>query len=95
MTDTTPIVHESDCEGFRDDRGKEEGICISICMIHMECEPSRDGDFCFCPECFHVFRTPKELVDAHMEAMKRVEPHYFVRPAATDIHSCPLCAHDF
>lgn len=89
------IVHKDDCEGFDNNRAKEEGICQSMCMGHMECEPCREGDFINCPECLHIFRTPKELVDAHMKVMDKLSDHAFVRPAATDIHSCPVCAHDF
>lgn len=93
--EVTPVIHEPDCVGFPDDHARAEGICASMCMGCMECEPTREDDFKYCGECLHVFRTPKELVDAHMEVMKRVDPHYFVRPAATDIYLCPVCNHDF
>lgn len=93
--EVTPIVHQDDCEGFENDVARADGICNSMCMIHMECEPSREGDFKVCSECLHVFRTPKELVDLHMEVLISINSKSFIRPAAAEIQTCPVCTHDF
>jgi hypothetical protein len=88
------IAHESDCQGFDNERARAEGVCRSYCALHHKCEPNRKDDFTFCGECWHVFRTAKELVDTYMqEAPPRDTPR--PRPEAEDIAFCPLCLHDF
>jgi hypothetical protein len=86
-----PISHEPDCEGFSDARGRVEGICASYCWSHEACEPVREGDYLVCGECFHIFRTPEELVDALMATSEPGRQ----RPKAEDIFFCPHCIHDF
>jgi len=52
-------------------------------------EPDQPGDYLTCLECWHVFRTPEELLAVQAERWGIVE---------TDVAAvwvCPLCTHDF
>lgn len=63
------------------------------CFIHGIEEPFREGDYRVCGECWHVFRTPEELV---AETAKYFDhPEAPPVPTADEIWTCPLCAHDF
>lgn len=59
------------------------------CWIHDVDEPE-EGAFRVCGECFHVFMTAEELIQADSkwyEDGRRNDPER--------IWSCPLCTHDF
>lgn len=86
MPPTVRKKHESDCEGLVDYDGV---ICKSWCYSCNRCEPRREGDFLFCYECWHVFRTSKELIDMHNK-VAGTNLRF-----AHSIFSCPKCAHDF
>jgi hypothetical protein len=89
------VTHEPDCHGFRDERGRHEGICEDWCYAHYRCEPLRDGDYRICFECFHVFRTADELIAAHRAVLEQIGSTLNPRTDPEAIFSCPECSHDF
>lgn len=93
MSENTPTPtgrHQPGC-----DEQFPDGTCSSWCYGCMRCEPLREGDYRICGECFHVFRTPAELVGADLAVVRRLgEDEPDPRPA-DQIAVCPVCAHDF
>lgn len=60
------------------------------CAIHGH-EPIPEKYFRICGECWHVFVTAEELVQAYRDEMP--EPK---RPTPLEeIYFCPYCTHDF
>lgn len=70
------------------------------CYAHNVDEPSRPDDYRTCGECFHVFRTEQELIEAWLATVAPVihdgrptEP--VAIPTGEQIYACPHCVHDF
>jgi hypothetical protein len=63
-------------------------VSEQVCLIHHTVETGYDTSFRECGECYHVFQTEEELVEADA-------PLRGCRIAGDQILSCPYCAHDF
>jgi hypothetical protein len=69
------------------------------CWFHPDEPPMRPGDYLACGECGHVFRTPADLVTAHLAMY--VEVFGTGTPPRPEDHRadliplCPICTHDF
>lgn len=82
--------------GSKDCRPKDH------CYYHNEDEPITSTTFKFCGECFHVFPTIKDLVDAeeamradfnsHAGTIQKLPTSVF---STLEIKSCPFCSHDW
>lgn len=84
------------------------GSLDEYCAIH-GFEPVPPGAYRVCGECWHVYRTAEELVDAYNAQTDELKAHYEAQRPATagfggewahvrdpgQVHFCPLCAHDW
>jgi hypothetical protein len=64
---------------------------IDTCYIHGYEPIPETGYYRLCGECYHVFVTPEELVEAYVLNA----PSPVVVPDVAEIHFCPHCTHDF
>lgn len=78
------------------------------CWYHHALEPMTATTYRVCGECFHVFETAQELVDAHNVVIDQInnEPrergyksmNLAARKTVETVHliyACPFCVHDF
>lgn len=74
------------------------------CWSHNVDELDQPGDYRVCGECWHIFRTEEDLLQANkdlLEAMRIATPKHLryqvpVPEASGErIYSCPFCTHDF
>lgn len=63
------------------------------CHVHNVEEYENDDTYLICYECNHVYQTSDDLIAAFMPLSERYGDGAPRQPK--DIHSCPLCAHDF
>ena len=66
-----------------------------VCVIHNVEEVAYTDTYRECGECWHVFQTEEDLINA---ALAVGYPIHFTsdRPLTGDtIYACPECAHDF
>lgn len=66
---------------------------LSHCFIHHENEPVPDDVYLVCGECFHVYATAQDLINAYERVTEEMGSRQ-TRPA-DEIMSCPHCVHDF
>ena len=78
------------------------GVCpgrddADWCWFHYAREPvdPEVGSFLICGECFHLYATADELIDAWAEMALRVGIEGPPPRDAAAILFCPYCAHDF
>jgi hypothetical protein len=64
------------------------------CMAHNEDEPD-DPHYRTCGECFHVFRTPEELIAVETEKFGDHHREVIGGQVKPEMWSCPHCTHDF
>jgi hypothetical protein len=82
--------------------GSTDCVQVEHCISHDEDEKITSGTFKVCFECFHVFPTIKDLVDAE-EAMRKemADAGYETYKknlsvfSTLEIRSCPFCSHDW
>lgn len=76
------------------------------CLIHNEDEKVDENTFWCCYECFHVFQTKQDLIDAELKVLTEMSmlPHWgkeqllklpFKFQLLQQIPSCPHCTHDW
>lgn len=70
-----------------------------MCWIHRVLEPFEEGDYRYCYECGHVYKTEQELLDEFNKECKEVcnscDHKHVDKTSGVDIFFCPLCLHDF
>ena len=92
--DPDTVFHPEDCHAEVND----DGTCGEWCHSCGRCEPQRAGDFRMCPECWHVYRTADDLLQAWAKfsstTVERLPLDTRSDPARY-IFACPLCGHDF
>ena len=65
------------------------------CFWH-EVEEDDTNAFRVCGECFHVFPTRADLIQAHLTLLLECRiPHDRLDVDSLVISYCPMCAHDF
>lgn len=80
---------------------RDEAFAGARCCAHGVDEPWAEDDFKFCYECWHVFRTEQDLVDAHNRSVREDQLYFkgtdmlVLATSADTIYSCPYCIHDF
>jgi hypothetical protein len=72
------------------------------CAWHNEDEPATGvADGVLCHECLHWYPTEAALIEAHADRLAAdvvpsVDRAFLIaNTRVEDIHSCPLCSHDF
>jgi len=64
------------------------------CQIHHVIEISDENTYRECGECWHVFQTEEQLVNARNRVWEEMgSSHRVVK--GNEVYACPECAHDF
>jgi hypothetical protein len=67
-----------------------------LCAIHQVYESYNPiVDYLACGECFHVYKTPADLVNATNELADKIHLPEIKNQNAASIVVCAMCSHDF
>lgn len=72
--------------------------CADYCYTCNRHEPVPPDYYRICIECFHVYATEQELIDAHNALALSMAEGAHETPTVSrgvDVFSCPKCIHDF